>query len=94
MEILQGIWEIITGIGDLYDLIKDFFGQAKDTVSEITDVFVQGGTEVIGFADAVAEPVEISKGFLTAIFPGDIVFMFGIAFTVIIALATRRSVNA
>lgn len=94
MDIIGAISGIVSAISNIYDLIKGFFNDAEEVYNQITDVFVQGGTEVIGFADAVAEPVEVSKGFLTAIFPGDIVVMFGIAFTVIIALATRRSVNA
>lgn len=86
--------EIATAIGEILgtlSAIKDLFGSVKD---EITDVFVQGGTEVIGLADAVSEPVEISKGFLGSIFPTEFVVMVGIGFTVIIALAMRRSTNA
>lgn len=64
------------------------------TVTESKDIVVQGGTEVIGLADAISEPVNISKDFLSVIFPSDVVVMFGIAFTVIIALAMRRSTNA
>lgn len=89
-EIISAIGEVVGAITGVIDLIK---GVGKE-VSEITDVFVQGGTEIIGFADAIKEPVEVSKGFLSNVFPSDIVAMFGIAFTVIIALATRRSVNA
>lgn len=77
---LVGIWDLIKSIGD--------------KVEETADVVVQGGTEVIGLADAIAEPVNISKNFLSVIFPGDVVVMFGIAFTVVIAIAMRRSTNA
>lgn len=89
-EIIEAIGSVIGAISALKDIISG----VKDEVNEITQVFVQGGTEIIGFADAVKEPVDVAKGFLSNVFPADIVVMFGIAFTVIIALATRRSMNA
>lgn len=77
---LFGIWDTVQSVWK--------------TVTESKDIVVQGGTEVIGLADAISDPVNISKDFLSVIFPGDVVVMFGIAFTVIIALAMRRSTNA
>lgn len=86
----EGIGEII---GYLIG-IKDWLSDIWEELSSTADVVVQGGTEVIGLADAISEPVNVSKNFLSVIFPGDVVVMFGIAFTVIIALAMRRSTNA
>lgn len=86
----EGIGEII---GYLIG-IKDWLSDIWEELSNTADVVVQGGTEVIGLADAIAEPVNVSKNFLSVIFPGDVVVMFGIAFTVVIALAMRRSTNA
>lgn len=90
MEIIEGIGEILGAIFAIKDLILDLFGQVKET----TDVIVQGGTEIIGFADAVKQPITYVTGFLNSVFPSDFVTMVGIGFTVLIALATRRSIQA
>lgn len=88
-------------MGELGAVIGEIAGTLvaiKDTVQNIIDgvkeIFVEGGTEVIGFADAINEPVNITKNFLGIIFPGDFVVMIGIGLTIVIALATRRSTNA
>lgn len=83
----EGIGEII---GYLIG-IKDWLSDIWEELSSAADIIVEGGTQVIGLSDAIAEPVEVSKNFLGVIFPGDVVIMFGVAFTVIIALAMRRS---
>lgn len=94
IEIIEAIAEVFGSVIAFIDFIKGVGEDVANTVQEITDVFVQGGTEVIGFADAIAEPVNITKDFLGIIFPGDFVVMIGIGLTIVIALATRRSTNA
>ena len=86
--------EVLGEIAGTLWAIKDLIGDVWDALTEQKDVIVEGGTQVIGLADAVKEPVEISTGFLGSVFPTEVVVMFGIAFTVIIALAMRRSTNA
>ena len=89
-EIIAAIGEVVGAIVGVIDLIKG----VGDQVSEITDVFVQGGTEIIGFADAVSEPISGVKDCLSLMLPSNFVVMIGIALTTMIALATRRSMNA
>ena len=47
---------------------------------------------VLGFADAISYIIRYVKAFIDLILPSNVALMFGIAFTVIVALAIKRSV--
>lgn len=93
-EIIEAIAEVFGSVVSFIDFIKGVGEDISTTVQEITDVFVQGGTEIIGFADAVTEPVNGVRECLAEMLPNGYVVMVGIALTTMIALATRRSTNA
>lgn len=94
IEIIEAIAGVVEAITSVWDLISGLGNQIKEEVTEITDIFVQGGTEIIGFADAVSEPINGVKDCLSEMLPANFVVMVGIALTAMIALATRRSMNA
>lgn len=94
LDIIGAIAEVVSGIAAVYDMVKGFFEDSVEKITEITDVFVQGGTEILGFADAVTEPVNAVRDCLSEMLPNGYVVMIGIALTTMIALATRRSTNA
>lgn len=48
----------------------------------------------VGFADAIAFVINYCYNFIRIIFPSNISLMFGIAFTVIVAIGIKRGVLA
>ena len=49
---------------------------------------------IIGFADAISYIINYIRSFLSIIMPDNISIMFGIAFTVIVAVSVKRGVAA
>lgn len=53
---------------------------------------IQTAKNILGFADAISYIINYVRSFLAIIMPDNIAIMFGIAFTVIVAISVKRGV--
>lgn len=53
---------------------------------------VQTAKNILGFADAISYIINYVRSFLALLLPDNIALMFGIAFTVIVAISVKRGV--